>query len=60
MRNARRKPLIPNVMQAPYPETFYVKQQDGSISSAQVVVPIVLSLFQCHSVVDSAVELEGG
>ena len=45
-------PLIPNDMQAPYPETFYAKQQDGSISSAQVVVPIVLSLFQCHSVVD--------
>jgi SAM-dependent methyltransferase len=45
-------PLVPNVMQAPYPETFYAKQQDGSISSAQVVVPIVLSLFQCHSVVD--------
>ena len=45
-------PLIPNDMQCPYPETFYAIQQDGSISSAQVVVPIVLSLFQCHSVVD--------
>ncbi|HUZ90376.1 MAG TPA: methyltransferase domain-containing protein [Methylocella sp.] len=33
-------------------ETFYERQQDGSIRSAEIVVPIVLSLFPCHSVVD--------
>jgi hypothetical protein len=36
----------------PYDESFYQGQQDGSASSAQVVVPIVLSLFPCRSVVD--------
>ncbi|MCI0599714.1 MAG: methyltransferase domain-containing protein [Beijerinckiaceae bacterium] len=35
-----------------YSESFFVGQQDGSISAAQVVVPIVLSLFPCRSVVD--------
>jgi len=38
--------------QIPYDESFYQGQQDGSVSSAQIVVPIVLSLFPCHSVVD--------
>ena len=37
---------------APYDESFYKGQQDRSAMSAQVVVPIVLSLFPCHSVVD--------
>ena len=37
---------------AVYDETFYERQQDGSIRSAEIVVPIVLSLFPCHSVVD--------
>ncbi|HUI20666.1 MAG TPA: methyltransferase domain-containing protein [Methylocella sp.] len=36
----------------PYTEAFYEGQQDGSVKSAQVVVPIVLSLFPAHSVVD--------
>jgi len=38
--------------QIPYDESFYQGQQDGSVSSAQIVVPIVLSLFPCRSVVD--------
>jgi SAM-dependent methyltransferase len=36
----------------PYAESFYRRHQDGSANSAQVVVPIILSLFPCHSVVD--------
>jgi len=36
----------------PYDESFYEGQQDGSVRSAQIVVPIVLSLFPCRSVVD--------
>lgn len=35
-----------------YDEAFFESQQDGSVRSAQVVVPIVLSLFPCRSVVD--------
>jgi len=35
-----------------YTDTFYFAQKEGSISSAQVVVPIVLSLINCDSVVD--------
>jgi SAM-dependent methyltransferase len=38
--------------QIPYDESFYQGQQDGSVSSAEIIVPIVLSLFACHSVVD--------
>ena len=37
--------------QIPYDEFFYQGQQDGSVSSAQIVL-IVLSLFPSHSVVD--------
>jgi len=39
-------------IQTPYSESFFEDQQDGSARSAQVVVPIVLSLFPCRSVVD--------
>jgi SAM-dependent methyltransferase len=39
-------------MNQPYTATFFEKQQEGSISSAEVVVPIVLSLFPVSSVVD--------
>ncbi|SRR5579875_207993 len=35
-----------------YSEAFYQDQQEGSVSSAQVIVPIVLSLFPSQSVVD--------
>jgi len=35
--------------QIPYDESFYQGQQDGSVSSAQIVVPIVLSLFQLEA-----------
>ena len=47
-------PLTPTDANArtPYDEAFYQCYQDGSTNSAQVVVPIVLSLFPCHSVVD--------
>lgn len=43
---------MPHDTQAPYDASFYQGQQEGSISSAQVVVPIILSLVPCHSVVD--------
>ncbi len=43
---------VPMKQQTPYSQSFYEEQQDRSISSAQVVVPIVLSLFPCRSVVD--------
>lgn len=35
-----------------YDESFYEGQKEGSVSSAQVVVPIVLSLFPSRSVID--------
>ncbi|HXW71244.1 MAG TPA: methyltransferase domain-containing protein [Methylocella sp.] len=35
-----------------YDESFYQNQQDGSATSAQVVVPLFLSHFPCRSVVD--------
>jgi SAM-dependent methyltransferase len=35
-----------------YSLSFYLGQQAESVSSAQVVVPLVLSLFPCRSVVD--------
>jgi SAM-dependent methyltransferase len=46
--------LLPHGADTPtvYDETFYQSQQDGSVRSAEIVVPIVLSLFPCHSVVD--------
>lgn len=36
----------------PYSESFFIAQQDGSLHSAEVVVPVVLSLFDIKSVVD--------
>jgi SAM-dependent methyltransferase len=39
-------------MKEPYTRDFFEKQQESSISSAEVVVPIVLSLFPVSSVVD--------
>ncbi len=44
--------LVPRVTAAPklYNEAFYQDQQEGSVSSAQVAVPIVLSLFPSQSV----------
>jgi SAM-dependent methyltransferase len=39
-------------MSGHYTDEFYECQQDGSILSAQVIVPIVLSMFPCRSVVD--------
>lgn len=36
----------------PYNETFFEKQQDGSLSSARAVIPLVLSMFDVKSVVD--------
>jgi SAM-dependent methyltransferase len=35
-----------------YDAAFYADQQDGSLSSADIVVPLVLSLFPVRSVVD--------
>jgi hypothetical protein len=35
-----------------YDTNFYSDQQDGSLSSARVVVPLVLSIFDVRSVVD--------
>jgi SAM-dependent methyltransferase len=36
----------------PYSKNFYAVQQSGSLASADVVVPVVLSLFHVKSVVD--------
>ena len=36
----------------PYKEYFYIGQQDGSLRSAEIVIPHVLSLFPSSSVVD--------
>jgi hypothetical protein len=46
--------LLPHEADTPtiYDKTFYQSQQDGSVQSAEIVVPIILSLFPCHSVVD--------
>lgn len=35
-----------------YTEMFFAEQGDGSVASAEVIVPIVLSLFPCASVID--------
>lgn len=39
-------------MSQPYSEAFYEGQQTGSVGSAEIVVPLVLSLFPARSVVD--------
>lgn len=36
----------------PYDFSFYDRQREGSLASAQVVVPLVLELFQPQSVID--------
>jgi SAM-dependent methyltransferase len=36
----------------PYSSDFFAVQQDGSIGSAEIIVPLVLSLFKVTSVVD--------
>jgi SAM-dependent methyltransferase len=36
----------------PYSTTFYSWQQHGSLSSAEVIVPLVLELFPCRSIID--------
>ena len=35
-----------------YPESFYAQQSDGSLASAQGVVPLLREMFDPHSVVD--------
>jgi SAM-dependent methyltransferase len=39
-------------MSTPYSSDFYAEQQAGSITSAESIVPYVLSLFQISSVID--------
>jgi SAM-dependent methyltransferase len=41
-----------STMRLPYSTGFYERQQDGSLTSAQVVVPRLLELFSARSVVD--------
>jgi hypothetical protein len=36
----------------PYSSSFFATQQEGSVESADIVIPIVLSLFKATSVVD--------
>jgi SAM-dependent methyltransferase len=40
------------VDKTPYSSSFFATQQEGSVESADIVIPIVLSLFKVTSVVD--------
>lgn len=44
--------MLKNSPNTSYNESFYLGQQDGSLRSAQIIVPLVLSLFPSKSVVD--------
>jgi SAM-dependent methyltransferase len=51
-REALPLPFTQDGERTPYSSTFFAVQQEGSIGSAEIIVPLVLSRFKVTSVVD--------